>query len=272
MTAVLAGLLAGIALVFVRKERQRRHKKTTNVKKIKRASLAGMSRRPNRRIRNDRSSAFPVRSCCTVLYSTSLHFLDVCTNKTLHYLQGCPDIDYPGSLMENGMSSSEEEATQVLLMSPNGRTARQREKKDRVLRKKKKKKKKQKETQVRKSHDVLPNQSVGSEGEGRRKPDGKEEILDGGMVEEQSGIPLDVEPESNAESLEEETAILKRMGWDGCQEEAPLTDKEIADWRSKWVDWNGAKRSTIRKIVGLPNDAKLEEVIAKLVKLEVAMI
>lgn len=169
---ILRSLCSTVEKVFVRKERQRRRGKLVRVKKIKRASFTGTSRRPCRHGRNERFSflttdenaplrhylTFPTnenvfcsstrachfsfRACCTGFYTYTLTFLDVCTAKSLYYLQGelmvthfnkifesrvgCPAMEYPGSLMENGLSSSDEEVTHELFLSPKVRKARQR--------------------------------------------------------------------------------------------------------------------------------------------------
>lgn len=86
------------------------------------------------------------------------------------------------------------------------------------------------------------------------------------------------EPEANGPDIEseeesndaEEQELLKTMGWKpGALNQAEaLSSQEIAEWKSAWSDWNAAKRSTIRRIVGLPSTAGLGEVINALVELE----
>jgi len=66
-----------------------------------------------------------------------------------------------------------------------------------------------------------------------------------------------------------EKKLLERMGWNPeDQNDEPLSELEIQAWKAKWSDWNAAKRSTIRKVIGLPSNAGLGAVIEKLVKLE----
>jgi len=103
-----------------------------------------------------------------------------------------------------------------------------------------------------------------------------------------------VEEDTNEQRLEtslslpivKEEALLKRMGWkppgatyDSKQsttstlglasgDSSYLSESEIKSWKSKWSGWNSAKRATIRRVIGLPPNAGLGEVIQKLVQLE----
>jgi len=94
VTAVLAGLLAGIALVFVRKEQRRqRRRKERPTKIIRRAAFTGDQRRARRHAKTDRKPASPVLRCISKASTIAVALLDLCSTKLLHYLQVCPNED-----------------------------------------------------------------------------------------------------------------------------------------------------------------------------------
>ncbi|GAB5368907.1 hypothetical protein AAMO2058_001359600 [Amorphochlora amoebiformis] len=130
LTAVLAGLLAGIALVFVRKER-RRNRRTTKIIKQRRGPGAGAGGRWRRRV--ERKPPSKLWSILTMIYTMIVNILDVLTSKALYYLQGCPGHNPSESyLMELGESSSSDNDQSLLLKSKASMKASSRTKKKKM--------------------------------------------------------------------------------------------------------------------------------------------
>mmetsp|Transcript_9006 Transcript_9006/g.13480 ORF Transcript_9006/g.13480 Transcript_9006/m.13480 type:complete len:321 (+) Transcript_9006:41-1003(+) len=304
MTAILAGLMAGIALVFIRKERRRNSRTNVKIVKIRRAEFIGDSRRGgrNRQMRQSQAAkAFSMADLLSPLLRVAQDFLTKVWNlsKVLKSFAGSPEIqNEDGQHLANIEEASGNAFPELSKPSPKFF-----ENETRIEKNNKKPSRRKAERTLRPDHRPGPRRkqkkknSRPSENKNEKPSFHPKRI----RVKEVNRMPSPKEvnripspsrstPQTistpddfncrddkrgctQIDPSETEKRILESMGWDAEESDAtaPLSDDEVKTWKKKWHGWNYAKKATIRKIIGLPAEAKIEDVIMKLIQLEQGM-